>query len=132
VDRLFLDANVLFSAAYREGAGLLRLWELADVQLLTSAYALEEARGNLDSEVQRTRLASLAKELRVLAEPPHDRPLPEAPGLPAKDRPILLAAIDGGATHLITGDVAHFGRWMGKTIHGVRILRPSAYLATRK
>lgn len=27
MDKLFLDANILFSAAYRSNAGLLRLWE---------------------------------------------------------------------------------------------------------
>jgi len=28
MDRLFLDAHVLFSAAYRPNAGLLKLWKL--------------------------------------------------------------------------------------------------------
>lgn len=27
---VFLDANLLFSAAYRDDAGLLRLWRIAD------------------------------------------------------------------------------------------------------
>jgi hypothetical protein len=30
MDRWFLDANVLFSAAYRSEAGLLRLWQLKE------------------------------------------------------------------------------------------------------
>jgi hypothetical protein len=47
VDRVFLDANVLFSAAYIEGSGLARLWQLADAELLSSDYATEEARRNL-------------------------------------------------------------------------------------
>jgi predicted nucleic acid-binding protein len=132
VDRLFLDANVLFSAAYRDRAGLLRFWELPDVQLITSSYAMEEARANLDAGLRRTRLDGLAKGLSILARAPRDRPLPEAPGLPAKDRPILLAAIEGGASHLVTGDIAYFGRWMGKVVHGVKIVRPAAYLAGRK
>lgn len=131
MDRLFLDANVLFSAAYRDRAGLLRFWELPDVQLITSSYAIEEARANLDADVQRARLDGLAKGLSILAQAPRDRPLPGVPGLPAKDRPILLAAIDAGASHLVTGDVAHFGRWMGKVVHGVKIVRPSAYLSAR-
>ena len=41
MDRVFLDANVLFSAAYRQDSSLLRLWELKDVELVTSAYAFE-------------------------------------------------------------------------------------------
>ena len=43
VDRVFLDANVLFSAAYSEGSRLRELWRLAETELLTSAFALEEA-----------------------------------------------------------------------------------------
>ncbi len=35
MDRLFLDANVLFSAAYRDDSGLQRLWDLSDVELVT-------------------------------------------------------------------------------------------------
>jgi hypothetical protein len=53
MDRLFLDANVLSSAAYRSDAGLRRLWSLDNVELCTSGYALEEARVNLSEETQR-------------------------------------------------------------------------------
>jgi hypothetical protein len=59
MDRLFLDANVLFSAAYRPDAGLLRLWKLKNVVLCSSRYALEEARINLAEEAQQTRLTAL-------------------------------------------------------------------------
>ncbi|MBV8773910.1 MAG: hypothetical protein JO166_16515 [Deltaproteobacteria bacterium] len=47
MDKVFLDANVLYSAAYMEFAGLARLWSLDDVQLLSSAYAIDEARRNI-------------------------------------------------------------------------------------
>ena len=49
-------------------------------------------------------------------------------GLPEKDRPILLAAVRAGATHLITGYFAHFGPYYGKRIGGVLILPPARYL----
>ena len=45
MDRLFLDANVLFSAPYRIDAGLVRLWKLKDATLCSSRHALEEAKG---------------------------------------------------------------------------------------
>jgi hypothetical protein len=32
LDRIFLDANVLFSAAYLENSGLVRLWQLEDAE----------------------------------------------------------------------------------------------------
>jgi len=47
VDLLFLDANVLFSAAYHPDTGLRRLWRLPGVRIITSVYAAEEARRNL-------------------------------------------------------------------------------------
>jgi hypothetical protein len=56
MERLFLDANVLFSASYKSDAGLPRLWKLKNVALCSSGYALEEARIDLTDENQRTRL----------------------------------------------------------------------------
>ena len=53
MDRVFLDANVLLSAALRTKAGLLRLWTLANAALITSDHAIEEARRNLDAPGQR-------------------------------------------------------------------------------
>ncbi|MBI3968318.1 MAG: hypothetical protein HY329_21990 [Chloroflexi bacterium] len=52
--------------------------------------------------------------------------------LPKKDRPILLASIEVGATYLLTGDYRHFGRFYGRPIRGVTILSPRDYLATAK
>jgi len=47
LDRIFLDANDHYSAAYLGLAGLARLWSLDDTQLLSSAYAIEDVRWNL-------------------------------------------------------------------------------------
>jgi predicted nucleic acid-binding protein len=128
--RVFLDANVLFSAAYREGAGLVALWRLPGVTLLTSAYAAEEARRNLDSEEQRARLAGLLARMNVVAEPA-EVPLPKDLRLAAKDEPILRAAIASGATHLLTGEWRDFGEWIGKKVAGVKIQTPGEFLRSR-
>lgn len=128
--RLFLDANVLFSAAYRPAAGLLRLWKLRDVALLTSAYALEEARRNLEEPAQRVRLSRLVRSVTVWTEP-QTAELPEGIDLHPKDRPILLAAIASGATHLLTGDVRDFGRYLGESLQGVLVSTPGSYLRRR-
>ena len=125
--RLFLDANVLFSAAYREDAGVGRLWELSDATLLTSGYALEEARRNLATDEQRERLTRLADKLEVVLEA-EATALPEDLPLAEKDRPILRAALRSNATHLITGDLTHFGPYMGEQIEGVRVVRPADLL----
>ena len=127
MDRLFLDANVLFSAAYRPNAGVQRLWKLTDAALFTSCYAAEEARLNLAEPPQRERLHRLLHKVEVLPVHP-DLPLPPSIKLPEKDRPILQAAIYIRATHLLTGDLSHFGRHFGKTVSGVLILAPGDYL----
>ncbi|HXL22084.1 MAG TPA: PIN domain-containing protein [Candidatus Dormibacteraeota bacterium] len=126
MDRLFLDANVLFSAAYRSDAGLRKLWSHANAELCTSRYALEEARFNLSEETQRRRLTKLAMNLRFFEAVP--RELPTGIRLPEKDVPILLAAMQAQATHLITGDVHHFGAYFGKHVAGVLISSPGEYL----
>jgi len=76
MDRLFLDANVLFSAAYRSDAGLLRLWQLKDTVLCTSHYASEQARINLMDDVQRQRLAKLLERIEFCDAPGRDFPSP--------------------------------------------------------
>lgn len=129
MDRLFLDANVLFSAAYRSNAGLLALWKLKGVVLCSSQYALQEARINLDEEPQRSRLDKLSEALTMFEAT--GATLPVGVSLPEKDIPILVAAIEMRATHLLTGDLRHFGAYLGKTVAGVTILLPGVYLKTR-
>jgi predicted nucleic acid-binding protein len=124
VDRLFLDANVLFSAAYRPDAGIARLWQISDVELMTSAYAAEEARINLTERDQRNRLETLLERVKIVVG---ISGLPAGITLPEKDQPILQAAIQAQATHLLTGDKRHFGRYFGKSYGGVLVVGPSEY-----
>ena len=126
MDRLFLDANVLFSAAYRPNAGLLRLWKLKNVVLCSSHHAVEEARINLGDDAQRGRLTGISSRIRLFEAVP--RELPHGISLPDKDLPILLATFEARATHLITGDVRHFGPYFGKRIESILILLPGDYL----
>ena len=131
MDRLFLDANVLFSAAYREGAPLRRLWDRQDAELLTSGYAVLEAERHLQGD-QRTRLAELLKGVRIVAEAAARPLLPGPAVLRAKDVPILAAAVAAGATHLITGDRRDFGPHFGEKLAGVMIVPPRDYLSAAK
>lgn len=116
---------MLFSAAYKEGTDCSRFWRLPGLTLLTSHYALEETRRHLMGE-QLDRLAFLLAKLQVVEEPPVQI-LPAGVRLPEKDVPILAAAIQARATHLITGDLRDFGAYMGRRIGGVLILRPRGY-----
>jgi predicted nucleic acid-binding protein len=126
MSRAFLDANVLFSAAYREKSRLMRLWNRPGAELVTSAYAAEEARRNLASPDQRARLESLLSQMRIVAE--SDAPMPASVKLPDKDHPILKAAIAAGATHLITGDVRDFGHYFSRRIAGVLVVTPADFI----
>ena len=129
MDRLFLDANVLFSAAFKTDTRLLQLWKLKGVALYSSRYALEEARINLTGEDQKTRLNKLAAALHLLEA--GEGILQRGVSLPEKDAPILLAAIEARATHLLTGDVRHFGPYFGKKIARIEVTLPGEYLRKR-
>lgn len=126
MDRIFLDANVLFSAAYSPHAHYRKLWQRRNVELVTTAYAVAEAERNMDTVARLKRLSQLVASLRIVAAVQTERRL--SIDLPEKDRPILLAAIAAKATHLLTQDLQHFGKHFGKSIDGVLILRPDAYL----
>jgi uncharacterized protein len=117
MDRLFLDANVLVSAAYKPDTALLRLWKLKDVALFSSRYALEEARINLTDEDQRVRLNQLSGTLDLFEV-----------GHKTVPRGISLAAVEARATHLLTGDIRHFGPYLGKKIEGIEITLPGEYI----
>jgi predicted nucleic acid-binding protein len=132
VDRIFLDANILFSLAYGS-PGLARLSEWAQKQkclLFASQYAIEEARRNLSDPEQVKKLDAFCSRVHIVPEvDPH---LPCPIDLPEKDRPVLLAAISARADYFLTGDVAHFGKYYGKTIGGVKIGRPRDYFGSRQ
>ena len=132
-ERVFLDANVLFSAAYMQDSALRRLWRLKGVELLSSSYAVEEARRNLreDRPEALVRLDELVKSMNLVEEA-QDQDLPESVGIDPKDKPILLAAIRGGSGLLLTGDKQHFGHLYGKIVKGVSIGRPADYLLSRQ
>ena len=128
MDRLFLDANVLFSAAYGS-RGLATLWDLKRLglcRLLASAYVLEEARRNLESNALLAALERLRADIDLVPECDPNTPCPC--DLPEKDRPVLMAAVKAGATHLITGDLRHFGACRGRTIQGVCVMTARDYI----
>lgn len=116
MDRLFLDANVLFTAAHRpagKAAWLFQPQRPVRWQLLSSAYALEEARRNLARKAPAAQdaLAVLRQALTVVAQPSAPAVALE---LPPKDQPIWAAALAARATHLLTGDLRDFGLHMNR------------------
>ena len=114
--RLFLDSNVLFTAAHNPEGKASLVIELAGAgnwEVVTSAYCIAEARLNLDRK-HPAALGRLSEILRTV------RLVPDVAGerctllLPVKDRPVFASAQRCKATHFLTGDRCHFGPYMNK------------------
>ncbi len=125
---LFLDANVLISAAWREGTEISHLWRFAGIQLLASPYVMDEVRRNLHAIDQIERLRGLMRSVRIVTVS-GQMELPEAAVLPEKDRPVLIGAVQAEAAYLVSGDKKHFGVLFGTSIRGVRVIPPTVLLA---
>ena len=129
MDRVFLDANILFSVAYGLSA-LDRLWKVqaeGKCILLASAYVIEEARRNLNEKGQLRKLELYVSRMEIVPEmdPTIDCPI----DLPQKDKPVFMAAVSAKADYLLTGDIRHFGKYFGQKIMGVKILMARQYLS---
>ncbi len=123
--RVFLDANVLFSAAKSDGAvrQLLHLLLDAGHECWVDGYVVTEARRNLGAKGQEALalFESLLAHLHVGSVQAHDPTLQDADWLPEKDRPVLAAAMRLRCDALVTGDKTHFGVGYGKVFGGVTI-----------
>ena len=132
--RIFLDANILFSAARTDGAvrKLLALAEAAGHELWADAYVFEEARRNLAAKTPRGLpvLNAMAGRIKIGGMSADNSLLPDTVNLPEKDRPVLAAAIRHHCDILVTGDRTHFGQLYGETIQGISILSPAMLAET--
>ena len=130
--RLFLDANVLFTAAHNpsgKAALIIDLGSQGYLEVISCSYAIEEARRNISIKFPdylkrfETLISAVTK---VPSRSGRMCPVP----LPDKDRPILEAAIQCQTTHLLTGDIKDFGPLMNhpKLTGGVVIQTVSEFL----
>jgi len=121
--RIFLDANILFAAALpKSRTGVFFMEFRQHAALITSVYAVDEARRNL-AEKRPDALPNferLLTHIKVTAMATTSVQVQ----LAEKDIPILGGAIASGATHLLTGDKRDFKALLGKTIQGVKIVSP--------
>jgi predicted nucleic acid-binding protein len=121
--RVFLDANILFSAADPRSATR-RLLEalLKYAEAVTSPHAVEEAYRNL--EVKRTQYVEdfkdLVKRLNITHAFADLRDFHI--NLSKEDIAVLGGAVGSRCTHFWTGDKRHFGKLYGKTVQGVVII----------
>jgi len=128
--RIFLDANILFSAAKSDGAirQLLRDLHMEGHTLVADEYVATEARRNVAAKVADDAvdyLHALLAQIEVSAVQYHAGEQATATWLPEKDRPVLLGAMALKCDALVTGDRTHFGPGYGKTFDGVMVYSPA-------
>jgi len=114
--RLFLDANILFTAAHNprgKAALVIELGIQSYWPLYSSAYAWEEARRNLERKFPQS-LDTLTAIRPCVQFSEHRPDLQYPAGLVEKDQPIFQAALACRATHLLTGDLKDFGPFMNQ------------------
>jgi predicted nucleic acid-binding protein len=130
--RLFLDANILFTAAHNPKGKAIFLIELGGQghwELFSSPYALEEARRNLERKFPNS-LDGLGSLVRGICLIEHRAGFGHPAGLAQKDQPIFQAALGCQATHLLTGDLKDFGPFMNQpeNTFGIRIQTVAEFL----
>lgn len=126
--KIFLDANILFSAAKSDGAvgELLRLLRRAGHDCWADAFVVAEAQRNLVAKgpAALSELDALLAHVRVAPAQAGIESRAEVAWLPAKDRPVLAAAFALACDVLVTADRTHFGRGHGRSCAGVTIHSP--------
>ena len=128
--RIFLDANVLFSAARSAGAirQLVYALHAAGHILVADEYVATEARRNVAAKAGSEATSYLQALLtRIEVSPVQYPPTLQTNvlWLPEKDRPVLVAAMALKCDALVTGDRTHFGPGYGKAFDGVTIYSPA-------
>ena len=130
-ERVFLDANVIFSAALG-GESFTLLWgalKSGVISVCTSPQCIDEARRN----VTRKKPAALprleATFLEVELVPAPQQLVSWAAGaLPEDDGWVLAGAVEGGAQVLLTGNTRHFGVLMTRADLPLRVRTVRSYL----
>jgi predicted nucleic acid-binding protein len=119
--RIFLDANVLFSASNNKS----RIGELVFLLIdkgyaFTSDLALEETSRNL--LLKRAEWIAAFTSLRERIIKVQTIHFDIQVTLDAKDIPLLCAAIHARCDYFVTGDKYDFGHLYGKKIEGIEII----------
>ena|SRR5437867_2535035 len=119
--RVFLDANVLFSASNRS-SNIARLVALVakDWEAVTSDIACVEARKNL--VLERPDWLSAFEKLLGRVEIVPSASFDLGVELDRQDVPLLCAAIRSKCRYFATGDRRDFGHLFGKAVHGVEVI----------
>lgn len=121
--RVFLDANVLFSAS-NSGSAISRMFYVAAERttLVASDLAVLEAQRNLERKRSSwlSEFHALLDEIELAATTLIDLPVE----LAEKDRPILSAAIGARCDYFVTGDRRDFEHLFDCEVLGVTVITP--------
>ncbi len=132
--RVFLDANILFSAAKSDGAvrALASLLLDRGHECQVDAYVVAEAKRNLVNKGPQAlqTLDAWLGRLHIAPAVAGAVDMLELEWLPPKDRPVLAAAVRLGCDALVTGDRKHFGSAYGQKVGGVMIHSPRSLAET--
>lgn len=136
--RVFLDANILFSAAYTPGKGSSLIFSAGkarqDITLLTSKFAVGEAFKNLAENPKSPpgwpfNLQAIVADTSLSSHPPAWLMLQLAKKVQSQgDLSILAGAVHVGADWLATGNSKCFGHLYNTKVRGVLVLRTRAVL----
>lgn len=122
--RVFLDANILFSASLdltSPMAAVVLHSKAMGLRCLCSPAVLEEVVRNLKQK-RPAALKHLPRLLEAIELVPSPSGLACPVPLPEKDRHVLLAAITAKADVLLTGDLKDFGPYMNKPKQSAGVL----------
>ena len=130
--RIFLDANILSSAAKSSGAIRQLLKKLLGKKhtLVADGYVHAEAIRNIAVKADAQAVRDLEALLRTVdvsaVQFAHVSEALESAALwlPEKDRPVLLAAMALACDVPVTGDITHFGAGYGKRFGSVTVYSP--------
>lgn len=126
--RIFLDADILFSAAFSKGAIRRLIHDIRDAShtVVADRYVIEEAMRNIS--VHRSEALPVLHEILVFLEivPTRYKLSPSGPSieLPEKDIPVLATALGARCDIVMTGDARHFGTLLGTSVGGGTIRSP--------
>lgn len=137
MDKLFLDANILFTATYSSSGASRVIFELAErkkVVIFSSKYAIKEAQVNILNKIGENHFPLFYKLISILHGVDKKVPLESEMEkyktiIVKKDIPILLSALELKVDYLITLDKRDFKNDKIKSANfPFAILQPGEYL----
>jgi hypothetical protein len=105
----------------------MRLWSIDGIEVVTASYVAQEVRRNICRDEHRLRFEIMMRSTLIVPDPT-SLTLPDGVALPAKDVPVLAAALQARCDYLLASDRKDFGPYYSRNILGCIIQHPGAFL----